>query len=212
VHGWISCRKLRPRATALTIFALEFDAQILYGFFAHHGPHGENMSLETRAEIHTAKQLTLKALGCEPESVVDIKETRARMPLAHIYGIASRFGFQEDSRGTGRTYTFFIGNFEGTNLQTGEQLQSNKLYLPDTAAEKLEATMAAAQRKLKNSTVDFAFEIASVKNENSHGGYSYDVKDLLKPETSDPLERVRELSKEHWPKSKPENKQEKKAS
>ena len=79
---------------------------------------------DDETEVEFASRLTIKDLGVDIKAALKaIKEKNvAKIAIARMYGVVSRVGFQED-RATGATYTFFVGSFEGQNMQTGEVLQ-----------------------------------------------------------------------------------------
>lgn len=143
-------------------------------------------------EIEYSSRITIKDLGCKPGDVSKLPDAQNELPMARMYGIVTRVGFQEDSRQAGRQYTYFVGNFEGVNLQDGTVMTSSKMYLPEGVSQALEQIVAQAKAKDKRSPgVQFAFEIIAVKNPNNKGGYSYKTITLHKPEEADPLAALR---------------------
>jgi hypothetical protein len=146
-------------------------------------------------EVEITNRLSLKDLGCNPKEVKKLPENTPKLRLAIIFGAVNRVGYQED-KNQGKSNTYFIGQFEGMNLQTGETLSSAKLFLPQGASDALEGRVLDVQSKRgKGSSVQFAFEIRAVKADNQ-SGYTYETSALLKPELADPIAAVRELVKE----------------
>ena len=92
---------------------------------------------QDETEIELSSRLTLKDLGCNPAKA--LKEMPAgvnKVPVARMYGVVSRVGFHED-RNNGQTYTFFVGHFEGQNMQDGTVITAAKMYLPEGASQTL---------------------------------------------------------------------------
>lgn len=141
-------------------------------------------------EIELANRLTIKELGVNPAKA--LKEAGAnKVAVARMYGTVSRVGFQED-RDKGQSYTYFVGTFEGVNLKTGETVAAAKLYLPEGAAQALEHKVNSIHEKRgKNASVSFGFEIYVVKNEETKSGYTYQTHTLLTPAEADLLLNVR---------------------
>lgn len=154
--------------------------------------------MDTMKEVELAGRLTLKDLGLDGQTVKgllkDLPEGKNKIPVARFYGTVSRVNFKNDKMGTGQVYTEFVGNFEGVNLDTGDVLQSARLYLPDGACQALENQVTEVQgKKGKSALVQFAFEIRAVKlPSTSKGiGYSYETAAILKPEQADPIAAMR---------------------
>jgi hypothetical protein len=148
-------------------------------------------------EVEFASRLTLKDLGADGQTVKallkDLPEPQNKVTVARFYGTVTRVAFQNDKMGTGQVYTQFIGNFEGVNMITGEVVASARMYLPDGAQQALENQVTEVQNKKgKNTTVQFAFEIRAVRNSNKMG-YSYETAAILKPEEADPIAAVRQV-------------------
>ncbi len=152
--------------------------------------------------VELKSRLTLKEMGCKADDVLKMAESPANrgvipeLRLAHIYGQASRCGVQAD-KNTGQEFVYFIGTFEGVNLQTGEVTQSSKLYLPPGASETLEDMINRVQDRRKGAIVNFAFEIVSVPSDETRSGIAYKTRTILQPEQSDMLGRVRDVVKQY---------------
>src|SRR5258708_7684813 len=128
----------------------------------------ENAAAETATtETELVSRLTIKDLGCDPKAVKKLPEGQTKLLIARMYGLVNRIGFQEDKI-NGKTTAFFIGNFEGVNMQDGTVLQSSKMFLPDAASNALENIVNQVQKeKGKGVAVNFAFEISAVKAPNT---------------------------------------------
>lgn len=148
------------------------------------------------ASKELVSKLTIKELGCNPKAVLALPEGQIKMPLCQLYGLVTRVGFQEN-RDEGRTYTYFLGDFEGVNLQDGTTAESSKLYLPQGPSEALEQICAKAFARNKNAQVQFAFEVLAVKSSTNKAGYSYETRVLVKPEEADKMGALRNVVKEH---------------
>lgn len=147
-----------------------------------------------RGEETILGKLTLKEMGCNPSMVKTLREGEKTYPLARIYGVALKVGKQEDRLEAGRIHTFFQGQFEGINLDTGEVFSSGKLYLPGGLSEQFEAFLTKALETDPKTQVQFGFEIASQKATNPIG-YSYVAAPFHKPEKNDALAALRAAMK-----------------
>jgi hypothetical protein len=153
--------------------------------------------------VELKSRLTLKEMGCDASRVLDMAQSpgnRAnqglKLRLAHIYGVATKCGVQIDQRNNSE-YVYFLGNFEGVNLDTGEVSQASKLYLPPGASETLEVMLNRVQERRKGASVNFAFEIVAAPSEDARCGYAYETRTILQPEQADMLDQVRGAVKEY---------------
>ncbi len=136
-------------------------------------------------------KLTISTLGCVPSLVKTLPVGENKLAIARLYGRATDVKYQEDKE-KGGVHTFFVGTFEGMNMQTGEVLRSGKMFLPKGISEVVEAAIKTAKDKDDKNTVAFAFEIRSVKASNPIG-YSYEAAALKNPEEEDSLKEIRAL-------------------
>lgn len=84
-------------------------------------------------------------------------------------------------------WTGLVGQFEATNLETGEQFASANLFLPDVAQGLIEAQLANSDTH----QVQFAFVIGAKADESSSVGYTYTAQPILPPDAKDPLADLR---------------------
>jgi len=84
-------------------------------------------------------------------------------------------------------WTGLVGQFEATNLETGEKFASANLFLPDVAQGLIEAQLANSE----NHQVQFAFVIGAKADESSSVGYTYTAQPVLPPDAKDPLADLR---------------------
>ncbi len=101
--------------------------------------------------------------------------------LLRIVGIASA---QENVDTDFGTSIKFTGQFEGTNISTGEVYRSTVCFLPDTGAGMLSGVVVDDQ------IVEFAFDIHAEAS-NNNNGYQYVVEPLIKMNAADPLEQLK---------------------
>ena len=80
-----------------------------------------------------------------------------------------------------------VGQFEATNMETGERLSSANCFLPDVAQGLVEAQLAHEGTQ----HVEFAFVIGAKADEGSPVGYSYTAQPVLAPDAKDPLAELR---------------------
>jgi hypothetical protein len=148
--------------------------------------------MATENEVEMASRLTMKDLGCDPLLVKKLPEGQHKLALCRVYGTVLKVGVQVD-RNRGAEYTYFLGQFEGVNVITGEVIQSNKLYLPEGPTATLEsAFLSAANKRGKNVAIMFAFEIRSVKSDKTNSGYVYETAAIQAPEQADQLAMLRQ--------------------
>jgi hypothetical protein len=84
-------------------------------------------------------------------------------------------------------WTSLVGQFEATNMETGERLSSANCFLPDVAQGLVEAQLAQEGTQ----QVQFAFVIGAKADEGSPVGYSYTAQPVLAPDAKDPLAELR---------------------
>lgn len=125
-------------------------------------------------------KLTLKAIGCNPRrAATEVK----KVPLAHIFGIATGTKVKTDTKGD--SFEAIEGNFEAVNLATGAVYRSGLLFLPGGIHETVTKQLQEPGR-----SVQFALEISAIPASNPIG-YSYSAKSLIKEEGADPLAAMR---------------------
>lgn len=126
-------------------------------------------------------KLSVKAVGAKPEiAKINDKETDLCLFMGIARGLVVKTGKNDDP------VLALVGDFEGTNLTTGEVLQSGVLYLPSGIAEmytsKLEGDSPAP--------IKFAVKISSFPAANPIG-YSYKATPVVQAADSDPLAELR---------------------
>lgn len=150
-------------------------------------------SAAKKTEDVIVSKLTVKSMGCDPRKVTAIEDPKARLPLCRILGKANDVRYQEDQKNPGTIHTYFVGTFEGINIETGDVYRSGKLFLPKGISEAVESAIKGAKDSGDNSaSVSFAFELRAVKASNPIG-YSYEAAALKRPEVHDELDELRKL-------------------
>jgi hypothetical protein len=152
---------------------------------------------EVSGEESYVSKLTVKTLGCVPSAVKAMKPEElvasgGKLALCRLYGKAAEVKYQDDKNNPGTVHTYFVGTFEGINLQDGTVLRSGKLFLPKGISEVVEMAIKNAKARNKDDSVAFAFEIRSVVSTNPIG-YSYEAAALKSPEAEDELKEMREI-------------------
>lgn len=150
----------------------------------------ETKEVEVSGEESYVSKLTVKTLGCKPAAVVGLPDGKNKLAIARLYGKADDVRVQENKEDPANSWTYFVGNFEGINLQDGTVLRSGKMFLPKGVSEAVETAVRTA--KTKNDSVSFAFEIRAVKASNRIG-YSYEAVVVKSPEAEDQLKDLRLL-------------------
>lgn len=114
---------------------------------------------------------TEKAKDEDGDDILIVKE-RA---IIRVVGIAS--GKREGSSDFG-DYIEFHGQFQATNLETGEVFRSGKLFLPDICTALIAPTLESAN------AVEFAFDLG-VKHATTPIGYEYTAEPLIETGEAD---------------------------
>ena len=107
--------------------------------------------------------------------------------LFNIMGIATS---TETGAGDHGPWTALKGQFEATNLETGEVFQSAKAFLPSVAQDIVEGQMIS-HGDGQVEAVRFAFEIG-IKANDSAIGFEYTCSSLMKVADHNPLEDLRQ--------------------
>ena len=129
------------------------------------------------------KKLSVKTLCNLPKSF--FKTLESEIAIMRVVGIARKY---ETGSSTFGDYQQFTGEFQGTDLQTGEQAVSATCFLPQPVDGMLAAALAAAGNDGKH-PVEFAFDI-SVVPDVSEVGFQYRVNSLTETKVSDPLAKL----------------------
>lgn len=132
----------------------------------------------------TAAKIQPKLLSKMSYKTVCGKLNRRDIPVGGELHVMRIIG-QANGTGSGNSdygaYTFFKGNFKATNVATGEEFRSGKLFLPAVAQMLLEGAFSDTVK-----SVDFAFDIFIVEADNNIG-YEYGARPLVDAGESDPI-------------------------
>lgn len=140
------------------------------------------------------KKLSIKTVTGLTVAAIREMATPEGAPVMRIMGIAMGTKGGESDNGP---WTALRGQFEASNLITGEVFGGSVLFLPDVALDAILPALAG-----DNANVKFALDITVMKDETSTIGYAYSFVPLLKPDENDPLEKMRnELKQLEAPKS-----------
>ena len=132
-------------------------------------------------------KMSVKTLGSNPKAAATLKDGE-RLHLIRVLGVASGIKAAVDTRG--EPVFGLTGQFEGTNVATGENAQSGVLYLPGGIQELLQGPLEQAIADDKNARIQFAFDIYAVKASNP-AGYSFEAENLVDVEREDPFAAMR---------------------
>lgn len=146
---------------------------------------------ETQVEVGVISKITMATIGCKPAAVVGLPEGEKELPIARIFGKLTEVRYQDD-KAKGQIYTYFTGNFEAINMQTGEVSKSGKLFLPKGISELVEDGVKTGRAKDPTASISFAFQVNAIKATNPIG-YSYKVLQLKPVEPEDELKAIRDL-------------------
>jgi len=125
-------------------------------------------------------RMTVKNIGGKPRKV---SEEVPQVYIGRIWGEANGSKIKELS--SGDPMTIFVGDFRATNMD-GDKFECNRMSLPESISESLEAALAVSAGK----PVAFAFDLYANFSANSPVGYGYAVKSLVKTEASNRVEEM----------------------
>lgn len=148
----------------------------------------KNTAAEAEAEFETfnvSNKLTVASMGLTPgilKGVAGDKPTPVATILANVVDMKEKPSTLDSSR----TDVRFIGQFEGTNLLTGEVVRSGSAYLPGAAQEFLQGLAA-------NGEVAIAIQLTVQKDAraNSAQGYRFGVTTIGEKSSFDPFAQLR---------------------
>lgn len=147
---------------------------------------------DTHVDVGVISKITMATIGTKPGLVTALKDEEGNeLPIARLYGKLSEVRYQDD-KAKGQIYTYFVGNFEAINMQSGEVYKSGKLFLPKGISELVEDGVKKGREKDPNASISFAFQVNSIKAKNPIG-YSYKVLQLKPVEPEDELKAIRDL-------------------
>ena len=136
------------------------------------------------------KKISIKTVCGKPEREVIGQDANGKpvigfveKELMQVVGIAS-------STRTGTTtygdYVGFRGQFQATNMETGEQYRAAQCFLPDDITSMLAVELGGDNVK----KVEFAFVVGIRPRDDLEIGYEYPAKPLMEPSSQDPLESL----------------------
>ena len=132
-------------------------------------------------------QLTKKISTAKIYGKVNVRKLPEDGTVLNLYSIIGvAIGTKTGTSDYG-DWTSLVGQFEATNLETGERMASANAFLPDVAQGLIEAQLTNPDTK----QVQFAFVIGARVDEGSPVGYSYTAQPVLAPDAKDPLEDLR---------------------
>lgn len=94
------------------------------------------------------------------------------------------------------TYGDFValtGQFEATNLETGEQYTAPQCFLPEPLCGMIAAQLRTTDKEGNRTTMSVRFAVeVGIKPAKSTMGYEYTVRELVDTSEGDPLEDLRQ--------------------
>lgn len=144
------------------------------------------MSHETET-FNVVGKLTTGTLGLDPSTLKDaVKASKGKpAPVALILAQVNEMKDAPNRLDPSKTDTKFLGNFEGTNLLTGEVMRSGAMYLPGAASDYLKGQGAGG------GALAFQLTVEEDKRPNSSQGYKFGVKAVAEKATNDPFAALR---------------------
>lgn len=139
--------------------------------------------------MNILKKITVKSVvGNVKKLVIDgtLAENGGQMNVMRVFGNAVGLKTGESDNGP---WTAARGQFKAialTGENEGVEFVSSVCFMPDVAMDMVEAQMMADGV----SSVEFAFDISIVADEDSATGYVYTANPLLAPEEDNPLDRL----------------------
>lgn len=130
------------------------------------------MAANKDVEVQNPRKLTLKVImGGNPDVEKLLAVPGKRIALCNIYGVATRAKPGQSDLGP---YVAFLGQFRGTNLDTGEIFESSKMILPKFVEEQLFAALPEG-----GGNVEFAMQFSAKYDKDAASKYIYEAKSLL---------------------------------
>ena len=132
------------------------------------------------------RKISAKTVCGKTEAPTD-KKTVA---LFIVGGIANKVKTGDSMYGT---WTALVGQFEATNVATGEIFIAPQCFLPEPMNGMIAASleMVDDDDKRINQSVQFAVEVG-VKKADNQIGYEYTASEVMKSDAADPLAAIRE--------------------
>lgn len=130
------------------------------------------------------KKMSIKNICGPVKKLVPKDEDTAPVMLARIIGSVT--GSERGSSNIGgeeRPWVKFLGQFAGTNLQTGEEFRSFTCFLPSIVSELLENSQQ------DGGIIEFAVDIGAAYSDTPIG-YEYVFESLVAPDTVDTLSHI----------------------
>jgi hypothetical protein len=130
-------------------------------------------------------KMSVKGIGCRPGTCEPNKPAELCNIFGYARGIITGKMLEKKDGTVADAWEALEGDFMATNLQDGKVYRSGKLFLPGGIHSLIASAVKTDKPDVFN-TVKFGLAIQSVVASNPIG-YSYQAKNLLPPETADPL-------------------------
>jgi hypothetical protein len=143
------------------------------------------------------RKITMKGIGWDKGNILELvlpyKDDPKPVPIARIFGVMTDTKTYVDAN-TGDTGEGLKGQFEATNIKTGEVYTAPVCYLPGAAMDMITAAFSMAKEQDASSTVKFAFDVFAKYDSTAATSYTFGVKPLVEANKIDPLAELREAS------------------
>lgn len=139
------------------------------------------------------RKISAKTVCGKIEKPVPVKGKQ----LYIVGGIANKVKTGDSQFGT---WTALVGQFEATNVDTGEVFVAPQCFLPEPMNGMIAAALEATDKdgKRVNQSVQFAVEVG-VKHAENQIEYEYTAKEIMKSDSADPLAAIRETIQKALP-------------
>jgi len=134
--------------------------------------------------------------------VGNVSAPEKAIPLFTVIGIANGIKIGTSSYGEWLALT---GQFEATNLETGEQVMAPQVFLPEPLQGLIASKVRTPDENGKAVSVRFGVEVG-IKPMKSILGYEYTVRELIDASENDPLADLRKALPAPKPKPKDDDK------
>ena len=114
-------------------------------------------------------------------SAKTLPEDGATKDLYQVMGIASSVQAGESNYGA---WECLVGRFRAVNLDTGEELESGKAFLPNLAHD------LVSPQIVEGAQVEFALVIGARRSDSSPVGYEYTAQPVLELSEADPMNQL----------------------
>ena len=141
------------------------------------------------------KKISAKQVVGNVKKVVadSLKNDGDKMDLYNVIGIATGVKTGETDYGP---WIAFTGQFEATNIETGEVFQSGKCHMPEPLDQMIHDVIVQKDTDGNPAveSVQFAYTVGVKRRDDLQVGYEYTLREIVSADAADPLAALRDQS------------------